>query len=639
MKTTPILKNNSQFAGYKVVSKLSTNHDGEREVYNVMDADGKDVALVVYNLKCPKYHYQRMSRKRTPNFIEEIRICSELKNKCFPKILGSGIEKVGTGRFGWMAQEFIYGNNLVNEIEMQSSLSLADTIKIAKHMTIALQELSEHRSGGGHYNIRPENVIVDYDGNDLKGVYIVGMANAGMPVLGNPPFKDEYLSNFYRAPETMRGIFNQTTDVYSIGMLMLIMLLGDKFSNKDDYECILSTAAVMNDVDTNGHKWHEPIEWNKMVWNCTGAGLSTAARLILQKATAVSSSTRLQTFEKLSSYLVMLEKRSIKTTTVTEPTEVVGNMMPTKEKARETIRSTGTTWGTGISQSSSGKGLDEVAGMSDLKSVLRRNFVDIVKNRQMARMYDITPPNGILLYGAPGCGKTFVAEKAAQESGLKYKIINPSDFASIYIHGSQSKIAEAFKEAEKNAPMILIFDEFDAIAPKRDADNNNQANEVNEMLTQLNNCASKGIFVLATTNRPDMIDSACLRAGRMDEKFYVGLPDTDARKEIFAMELKKRPCDDDIDLELLVNVTSDFTCGDISYIVKETARRCFDEAIHNGDGSAVPLTTEKLMEVAKNTIPSVSPKDIRLYMDLKDKMEHRDKENKSRGRVGFSTNA
>ncbi len=104
------------------------------------------------------------------------------------------------------------------------------------------------------------------------------------------------------------------------------------------------------------------------------------------------------------------------------------------------------------------------------------------------------------------------------------------------------------------------------------------------------------------------------------------------------MELKKRPCDSDIDLELLSNATIDFTCGDISYIVKETARRCFDEAIRNGDGNAVLLTTEKLMEVAKSTIPSVSPKDIRLYMDLKDKMEHRDKENKSRGKVGFSIN-
>jgi transitional endoplasmic reticulum ATPase len=135
-----------------------------------------------------------------------------------------------------------------------------------------------------------------------------------------------------------------------------------------------------------------------------------------------------------------------------------------------------------------------------------------------------------------------------------------------------------------------------------------------------------------------MIDSACLRAGRIDEKFYVGLPDTDARKEILAMELKKRPCDSDIDLDLLGNATSDFTCGDISYIVKETARRCFDEAIHNEDGNTVPLTTEKLMEVAKNTTPSVSPKDIRLYMDLKDKMEHRDKGNKSREKIGFSTN-
>ncbi len=73
--------------------------------------------------------------------------------------------------------------------------------------------------------------------------------------------------------------------------------------------------------------------------------------------------------------------------------------------------------------------------------------------------------------------------------------------------------------------------------------------------------------------------------------------------------------------------------------MKETARRCFDEALRNGDGNAVPLTTDRLMEVAKSTIPSVSPKDIRLYQELKDKMEHRDKENKSRGRVGFSTNA
>ena len=102
------------------------------------------------------------------------------------------------------------------------------------------------------------------------------------------------------------------------------------------------------------------------------------------------------------------------------------------------------------------------------------------------------------------------------------------------------------------------------------------------------------------------------------------------------MELKKRPCDGDIDLELLGNATANYTCGDISYIVKETARSCFDEALRNGDGITVPLTTDRLMEVAKTTISSVSPKDIRLYQELKDKMEHRDKENKSLRKVGFS---
>ena len=615
---------------------MSTYHDGDREVYHAVDAGGQEVALIVYNLDCNLYYCEKVSRKRVPDFIEEINVSERLKNEAFPKVLGKGIEKVGRKRLVWMAKEYKDGNSLTNEIMMQGSLSIKDSIQIALKLTTALRELSEITNGGGHYNIRPENIIVDYDHDDLKGVYIVGMTNAGQSFHGKPPFDDEHLSNLYRAPETMKGIFNQMSDVYSIGMVMLTMMLGDKVLDQFGSGCVLPNGDQTNDEDANNHKWRDPLDWHKVVWECADESLSTAARLVLQKVTATSSFTRIPTMQKLFTYILMLEKRSIKTTTITEDAKSKNDTMP-DELATLTGRGNSKVDFSDIKQTASRKGLDEVAGMSDLKAVLRRNFVDIVKNRQMAKMYGITPPNGILLYGAPGCGKTFVAEKAAQESGLKYKIVNPSDFGSIYIHGSQGKIAETFKEAEKNAPMILIFDEFDAIAPKRDADNNNQANEVNEILTQMNNCAARDIYVLATTNRPEMIDAACLRAGRMDEKFYVGLPDADARKEIFAMELKKRPCDSDIDLELLGNATTDYTCGDISYIVKETARRCFDEALRNGDGNAVPLTTDRLLEVAKSTIPSVSPKDIRLYQGLKDKMEHRDKENKSRGRVGFYT--
>lgn len=636
MKKKTMLQMNSQFAGYTIASKLSDGHDWDREVYLAVDSGGQEVALTVYNLDCDLYHCDRASRKRVPDFIEEINISEKLKNDAFPKVIGKGIGKVGNKRLAWMAKEYKEGNSLMNEIKMQGCLSIGDAIKVALKLTTALKELANLTNGGGHYNIRPENVIVDYEGDDLKGVYIVGMTNAGQSFHGKPPFDDVHLSNLYRAPETMKGIYNQMVDVYSVGMVMLVMLLGKEMFDRIDKRYFLSTDESAIEVGLWNHKWKEPADWNQMVWECANDYLSTAARLVLQKATATSSLTRIPTMQKLFTYLLMLEKRTFRTTTVTEDT-ATKDFDSLFQTSTSTGRSKGKIDFSDLKRASNSMGLDEVAGMSTLKSLLRRNFVDIVKNRQMANMYGITPPNGILLYGAPGCGKTFVAEKAAQESGLKYKIVNPSDLGSIYIHGSQGKIAETFQEAEKNAPMILIFDEFDAIAPRRDADNNNQANDVNEILTQLNNCASKGIFVLATTNRPDMIDAACLRAGRMDEKFYVGLPDADARKEIFAMELKKRPCDGDIDLELLGNATTDYTCGDISYIVKETARRCFDEALRNGDGITVPLTTDRLMEVAKTTVPSVSPKDIRLYQALKDKMEHRDKDNKSRGRIGFFT--
>lgn len=637
METNSILQNNIRFAGYTIVCKLSAHHEGEREVYMATDPEGKKVILVVYDLARGLYR-QDANREQDSGLIEEIKICTKLENPCFPRIVAHGVEYVGSRALGWCAQNYIEGKCLGDLlVERSKPFSVEDTFEFAKQLTIALHELSVLTNGGGHYNLRPENIIVDFDNDDLKGVHITGMTNAGQVYQGNPPFKGENLSNLYRAPETTKGIFSQKADVYSIGMIILMMLLVGKASRKMRNEHFFPQNREIGEEAIKNHKWRDPIEWNNLAWQLTDQFLPSKARIVLQKATSVGADVRFPTITKLFLYITLLEKKLSNQNQVSYQNEQSFVFDKLNLKMQDTIRPASKPAMTVISRSSSGKGLDEVAGMSDLKSVLRRNFVDIVKNSKMAQIYGITPPNGILLYGAPGCGKTFVAEKTAQESGLKYKIINPSDFGSIYIHGSQGKIAETFKEAEKDAPIILIFDEFDAIAPKRDADNSNQANEVNEILTQLNNCASKGIFVLATTNRPDMIDAACLRAGRMDEKFYVGLPDTEARKEIFAMELKKRPCDNDIDLDLLGSATTDFTCGDISYIVKETARRCFDEALRNGDGNAVPLTTEKLMDVAKNTIPSVSPKDLRLYAELKDKMEHRDKENKLRDRVGFST--
>ena len=132
-------------------------------------------------------------------------------------------------------------------------------------------------------------------------------------------------------------------------------------------------------------------------------------------------------------------------------------------------------------------------------------------------------------------------------------MVKPSDIGSIYVHGSQGMIADVFSKAESRSPVILCFDEFDAMVPARSMTENspNQANEVNEFLVQLNNCAERGIYVLAMTNRPDMIDRAVLRKGRIDELIYVPLPDREARKGVFSIGLDGRICSGDIDCDRL----------------------------------------------------------------------------------------
>ena len=196
----------------------------------------------------------------------------------------------------------------------------------------------------------------------------------------------------------------------------------------------------------------------------------------------------------------------------------------------------------------------------------------MLRDKEKAAKYRLLPPNGMLLYGPPGCGKTFFAKKFAEESGFNYFLVNGSDLGSTYIHGTQGKIADLFKKAEMSAPAVICFDEFDSFVPARGSDSaRNRAEEVNEFLSQLNNCAERGIFVIGTTNRIDMIDPAVLRKGRMDLKYEIPAPDPDTRKAMFALYLKGRPVSEDINLQRLANLTDHYASSDIAFIVNEAA--------------------------------------------------------------------
>lgn len=141
--------------------------------------------------------------------------------------------------------------------------------------------------------------------------------------------------------------------------------------------------------------------------------------------------------------------------------------------------------------------------MSELKHRLNTEIIDLIKFPEKYKKLKVKIPNGMLLYGPPGCGKTFIAEKFAEELGCNYMYVHCSDVASPYIHGGQEKIAALFEQAKEDAPTILFLDELDAMIADRSRHTNvSEYGEVNEFLTHLNNCADNHIFVIGATNNP-----------------------------------------------------------------------------------------------------------------------------------------
>ncbi|HUW13286.1 MAG TPA: ATP-binding protein [Anaerolineae bacterium] len=233
---------------------------------------------------------------------------------------------------------------------------------------------------------------------------------------------------------------------------------------------------------------------------------------------------------------------------------------------------------TGPASATSAKagGLAQVAGMHDLKAMLERDVVGPLRNPEPFKRYGLTIPNGVLLYGPPGCGKTYIARQLAEELGYYFVEIIPSETASPYIHQSVLRIRDLFETAAERAPSVIFIDEFEALVPSRSDLGGHQqykSEEVNEFLAHLGTCAEKGVFVIAATNEPEKIDSAIIRTGRLDKIVYVGPPDAEARAEMLRLHLSGRPVESGLDAASIAGALEGYSASDIRFLVDEAARQ------------------------------------------------------------------
>ncbi|ERH01898.1 MAG: ATPase of the AAA+ class, partial [Halonotius sp. J07HN6] len=218
---------------------------------------------------------------------------------------------------------------------------------------------------------------------------------------------------------------------------------------------------------------------------------------------------------------------------------------------------------------------DDVGGLDDAKARLQETIQWPMAHGDAYDRVGLDPSKGVLLYGPPGTGKTLLAKAVASEADANFISIKGPELFNKYVGESEEGVREVFSKARENAPAVVFFDEIDAIAAERGAgtgDNNVGERVVSQLLTELDGLEElEDVVVIATTNRPELIDDALLRPGRLDRHIEVADPDEGARREILEIHTRDKPLADDVDLDALAERTEGYVGADIEAICREAA--------------------------------------------------------------------
>lgn len=582
-----LFKKNQTIGDYTVV--FPHKEGSYAQTYRVKDTSSKVKFLkLIFMEELEVFQYDKDGQ------IIEAEVASLLDHPNLCKYVDYGkLEKDGH-QLVYIVTEYVPGENLDAYIRRCGVPSQQEVRQIMKSLLSALVYLHNLGRPVIHNEITIENILLGLVDNFSNAKLIDFGASRFADLI--PDVKSWRKQNlFYVASERFLGEGTIRSDLFSAGVVLYKLLFGVM-----PWETNIAGMTLQEQVQTIIEKRNGPLA----LPNVQAMEMDNNLLKIMVKALAPDPNQR---FTNAKEFLDALDNKI-----------EVGSAPISMTKTSDTTKTI---------KPKVGNGFSDVAGMEEIKSLMQKKIINVLKYPERAKKFKIQIPNGMLLYGPPGCGKSFIAEKFAEEAGYNYVFVKSSDLASIYVHGSQEKIGTLFAEARKNAPTILNFDEFEALVPNRSKINNSsESGEVNEFLSQMNNCGKDRIFIIASSNRPDLIDPAILRKGRIDRVVFIPVPDKEARQGLFEIHMKDRPASDDIDYVRLAEITENFVASDIAYIVNDAATRAFEDD--------VDITQSLLEEVILENNPSVSSSDLKSYEEMRKKMEELGVKQERR-RIGF----
>lgn len=589
------LAKKQQIGGYTITFQVK---EGDyAETYRVKDLAGKNRFLKLIN--CAKLHRTQFDADGN---VLEVEIAKQLDHPNIVKCRDSGETILNGCKFAYIVFDYISGETTSQFLTREGECSVYYAKNIVIGVLNGLKFLHSLHDPVIHNEITLQNVMMDVS-SGVTIPKIIDFGYARYLTQGSTSFNKNGLSPFYLAPEALNGVFSVKSDIYSVGAVLFNLIYG-----MPPY--FVELADCKGDVNLQREKIDAQRDLPLHFPNVDKFELDDDLMNIMRKALAADIDDR---FESADVFIKALNGE-IKV-------ERIDNQKKSRsdDSIQKRVKIT----------VPKGKGFSAIAGMHELKEQMQVEVIDALHNPEEYAKYGLTIPNGMLLYGPPGCGKTFFAKHFAEEVGFNFMLIKPSSLKSRFVNATQENIAQMFKDAEENAPTIIFIDEMNELVPNRDSDVHEMARSaVNEMLAQMDRTGEKGIFIIGATNYPDMIDPAILRAGRLDKKYYIGTPDFEARKLMFELYLKSRPYDFGLDYDKLAHLTENYVSSDIEMIINDASRIALRKKLR--------ISMDILEEVIGNTKPSLSTAELTKYLKIKAKMDGDSHNSNLRPRVGFN---